>query len=60
MKGKSVEDYSLIANYLIEFFAQDNPKFDIQKFARETMMACHTGNSFDIELLHHAKVVPTN
>ena len=56
MKGKSVEDYSLIANYLIEFFAQDNPRFDVEKFARETMKACHTGNMFDEDLWHHANL----
>jgi len=56
MKGRSVEDYSLIANYLIEFFSDNNPKFDIEKFARETMSACHTGNSFDIELWNHANM----
>ena len=56
MKGKSVEDYSLIANYLIEFFAQDNPRFDIEKFARETMKACHTGNMFDEDLWNHANL----
>jgi len=56
MKGKSVEDYSLIANYLIQFFAEDNPKFDVERFAREAMKACQTGNSFDIELWNHANM----
>ena len=56
MKGRSVEDYSLIANYLIEFFAQDNPRFDVEKFARETIKACHTGNMFDEDLWNHANL----
>ena len=59
MKGKSVEDYSLIANYLIEFFAQDNPRFDIEKFARETMMKCHPNdgnNMVDQDLWEHCNI----
>ena len=56
MKGKSVEDYSLIANYLIEFFSDNNPKFDIEKFARETIKACHTGNMFDENLWNYANM----
>ena len=56
MKGRSVEDYSLIANYLIELFSQDNPRFDIEKFARETIKACHTGNMFDENLWNYANM----
>ena len=56
MKGRSVEDYSLIANYLIELFSQDNPRFDIEKFARETIKAWHTGNMFDEDLWNHANM----
>ena len=55
MKGRSVEEYGLIANYLIEFFSDNNPKFDIEKFARETIKACHTsGNSIDSDIWHYA------
>ena len=40
MKGKSVEDYSTIANFLIEFFEDDNPQFNAEKFAKKTIKVC--------------------
>ena len=40
MKGKSVEDYSTIANFLIEFFGDDNSRFNAEKFAKETIKVC--------------------